>query len=329
MRIIYGYTSDDSAPAMTKYLLSDYFAVRFAKAATPMDYTGDGERPYYVAFGASTTAGAVHHYSGESITYSKYNYPTYIGKVIGLKSFNLGVGSTGLIERGDYGDPSYGTKKNIMDQIYTNDTLLSKAGLVTLMFAYGNDRMVGEPQTEFPIGTYTDYYPYDEEGYHPSGAEGIVTMINNGATLFGCLNWCIKFLNEKYPLAQLVVIFGSPSANTSPRTVTMTSQTPDVGTPPYVLTFGDFGENSDIRTIHDGLMNLREKLNVPMIDLYYEGNAFSSYSTYAKDPDDGSYVLFSTVGTPESPVFNTHPSDDGYKRFGRFLAGKVISLFDH
>lgn len=340
IRIAYGYTSANPSPkVMTRQRLDNYFGIRFLNEAQPVNYIGDGEHPVYVAFGASTTEGDVHHYSGEDITVSEYNYPDYIGKVLNLKTYNLGVGSTGFMKRGDSGSASYGTKPNIMDQIYANDSILSQAKLITIMFGYGNDNWVGaNPAKYFSIGNYTDYYPYDEEGYHPGGVEGMNTMISKGATLMGCLNWCVKWISEKYPYAQLIIIFGSPSANDA-RNITMTAQTEGQGIAPYTLTFNKdpykdaedhYGSEYGIYLINEELKKLKEAMDIPIVNLFYEGNAFNWYSTYAKKPDNANeYALFSTKGTQENPTWNSHPNDLGYKYYARFVAGKVTSLFRH
>lgn len=342
-RITYGFPSTNvNPPAMTRVLLDSLFSVDYLGTAVPMGYIGDGERPVYVAFGASTTEGAVHHYSGQDITYSANNYPGYVAKALNMKCFNLGVGSTGFMERGDPDSASYGTKRNIMDQIYANDTLLKRAGLVTIMFGYGNDNYVGSPPRYFPIGSYTDYYPYDEEGYHPGGVEGMNTMLDKGATLMGCLNWCIKWINEKYPYARLVIIFGSPSANsTEKRKLTMTARTEGPGVSPYVLDIDadvdpyeqypdHYGQGYGTYLINKEIQKLKKALNVPIINLFYEGNVFSWYSTYAKDPDDANvYALFSTTGTSESPTWNSHPNDVGYKMYARYVAGLIAEQFTH
>lgn len=339
IRFIYGYTSANESPLpMTRYRLDKYFSVQFLNEAQLNNSVGDGERPVYVAFGASTVAGAVHHMNSDPITYSPYNFPRYLGKVLNMKAYNVAVGSTGLIERGDHGSADYGTKLNVMDSIMEYNAILNHARLVTIMFAYGNDHMVGSPATRFPVGSYTDYYPYDEEGYHPLGAAGINTMLSKGATVMGCLNWCIRYLNTHYPKAKVVVIFGSPSANTS-RRVTMASQSEGYGTAPYTLTFPEdpYRDAVDhtsaaygVYLIHEELKKLRAAMNVDIIDMYYEGNAFTYYSTYAKDPDDPTlYALFSTTGTSDNPTFNTHPNDAGYEYFARYVAGKVAALFTH
>lgn len=309
--------------------------VRYIRPQNGRGYT-DGERPVYAAFGASTTAGAVHHYTGEGITYTNNNFPDYLSSVLGLETFNLAVGSTGFLERANGDD-------NIMDQIYNNSSILSRAKLVTIMFGYGNDNWVGSPSKYFSIGHYTDYYPYDEEGYHPSGQAGLNTMISKGATLMGCLNWCIKWISEKYPLAQLILIFGSPSANDE-RSITMTAQTEGKGVAPYTLTFEEdpFKDNDDhysaeygIYLINEEIKKLKKAMDIPIVNLFYEGNAFNWYSTYAKNPNDASkYALFSTTADATSDTsshehWNSHPNEVGYLYYARYVAGKVISLFKH
>ena len=322
IRFVYGYPSTvTNPPDMTRGVLWNYFSV---------GYTGDTSRyAVYAAFGASTTKGAVHHMNGGAITYSAQNFPDYVGEKLNMQTYNLAVGSTGFLERANGDD-------NIMDQIYNNDAILSKAKLVTIMFGYGNDNWVGSPAKYFSIGHYTDYYPYDEEGYHPSGQAGLTTMITKGATLMGCLNWCIKWISEKYPFAQLVLIFGSPSANDS-RAITMTAQTEGEGVAPYTLTFVEdpFKDNNDhysaeygIYLINEELKKLKKAMDIPVVNLFYEGNAFSFYSTYAKDPNESSqYALFSTKGTSGAETWNSHPNEEGYLYFARFVAGKIISCY--
>ena len=290
----------------------------------------DGLTPTYVAFGASTTVGAVHHFDGTSITYSKYNYPNYVGEVLGLNTVNLGKGTTGFMARG-----SDGTTPNIMDSIYNNNSVLKNAKLVSIVFGYGNDSSAG-----LPIGEYDDYYPYDEDGYHPTGATGITEMLNKGATLMGCLNWCIKYLNEKYPRAQVVIIFGAPSSNDE-RSVRLVDNTDNAqnGVAPYKLNFTNpYTESASTNSargiwkIGQELPKLRDALRIPIFDMFFDdGNLFSWYQTYAKD-DNGEYSIFSTKGdknTPSSWVWNSHPNDDGYLMYARYIAGIIIKQFKH
>lgn len=333
VRIIYGYDSTNTDPhEMTRELLDKYFSLKFLNSAEPFGMDSDGEHPVYVAFGASTTSGTVKHKDGADSTLSVYNYPDYVGKVLDLKTYNLGVGGTGFMSRAS-------GNNNFMDQIYNNDDLLSKAGLISIVFGYGNDHYVGPSgaQKLFQIGSYTDYYPYDAEGYHPTGGSaGCVTMVEKGATLMGCLNWCIKWINDHYPYARLVIVFTAPSANKD-RAVTMTAQQEDEGVAPYTLTFADPFANPAHNSINEGLKQistelakLKAALNIPIIDEYFGGNPISWYSAYAKDPDDSDdYALFSTTGTTEEPEWDSHPNDAGYKYYARAVAGDIIQQFKH
>lgn len=279
------------------------------------DTSGDGKAPVYAAIGASTTIGAIHHFDGQSTTYSReYAYPEYVGKVLHLKTHNLGVGTTGFLYRGDSGN-----RKNFMDTIYTNDDILKNAKLISIVFGYGNDDIMA-------VGDYNDYYPYDEEGYHPEGADGVTTMIGLGATLFGCLNWCIKWIGEHYPNAQLVLIFGAPSANMG-RTVTLTPQTGSTGVAPVKLTFG-----GSAPSISAKVAQLKQALNIPFLDLFSgDGNVFTYYQTYAKNAD-GTYALFSTEGDESDQTtweWNSHPNEVGYEMYARYIAGLIIRQFKH
>lgn len=279
------------------------------------DTSGDGKAPVYAAIGASTTIGATHHFDGQSTTYSReYAYPEYVGKVLHLKAHNLGVGTTGFLYRGDSGN-----RKNFMDTIYTNDDILKNAKLISIVFGYGNDDIMA-------VGDYNDYYPYDEEGYHPEGADGVNTMIGLGATLFGCLNWCIKWIGEHYPNAQLVLIFGAPSANMG-RTVTLTPQTGSTGVAPVKLTFG-----GSAPSISAKVAQLKQALNIPFLDLFDgDGNVFTYYQTYAKNAD-GTYALFGTKGNENDPTtwqWDSHPNEVGYEMYARYIAGLIIRQFKH
>lgn len=237
---------------------------------------GDMTTPTYVSIGASTTIGAVHHFTGTSYTISKNNYPAYVGDVLNLNTVNLGQGTTGFIARDN------GNAPNFMDVIYQNDEVLSTAALVSIVFGYGNDATA-----QLPIGEYDDYYPYDEAGYHPSGAAGVTEMLSKGATLMGCLNWCIKWLNEKYPRAQLVIVFGAPSAN-SGRSISISNVGANL---PRKITFTNpFSENEGtasnrgIYKIGQELKKLKAAMNIPIIDTFFEdGIPFSWYSTYARN----------------------------------------------
>lgn len=328
IRIMFGFGST-SGITITKPMLSEYFAVKMLTMAEQNDF----ETPVYVAYGASTTIGAVHRFTGHGMYYSAYSFPDYIGRALNLKTYNHGHGTTGFLARAD------GTAPNFMDAIYADDDLLKTASLVTIIFGYGNDHGAG-----LPIGLYDDYYPYDEEGYHPSGSEGITTMLTNGATLMGCLNWCIKWISEHYPKVTLVVIFGSPSANED-RTITKIDNPDETsGRPPYKLTFVDPYPDpgtydpyalptsaSGAAQIRNEYPKLKKALNMPFINLTEEGCPINYYNAMAKDAD-GKYAIFSTTGTESDQTtwtWNSHPNDAGYKMYAQFLAGKVISLFKH
>ena len=333
IRLMYGWASSTEV-TITKNLLSQYFSVKMLVTAMQNPW----ETPVYVAYGASTTIGAVHRFTGQGTYLSGYSYPDYIGKALHLHPYNHGHGTTGFLARAD------GTVPNIMDAIYADDTLLQNAGLVSIMFGYGNDRSAG-----LPIGKYTDYYPYDEEGYHPSGSDGITTMLEKGATLFGCLNWCIKWISEKYPSATLVIIVGSPSMNHN-RTI-IKSENPDStgsnGLPPYTLSFTDPysdtgivnpGDEYNLPTSAQGVAQLKEEMpklqqamGIPIINLIEIGSNINYWNSEAKK-DDNTYAIFSTTGTSDDEStweWNSHPNDDGYKMFAQYIAGKIIQMYKH
>ena len=211
-----------------------------------------------------------------------------------------------------------------------NDEVLSQASLITIMFGYGNDKSAG-----LPVGEWDDYYPYDQDGYFfvSGGASGnkrgLESMLDRGATLFGCLNWSIKWIGEHYPKAQLIVIYGAPSGNAGrPAVIEENAEDPDAGTRGHspLKVSASISESED--NISAKLEKLRTALNIPIIDLQKSGLPFSYYSTYAKE-EDGSYAVFSTKGTPEDPVWNSHPSEEGYLLYARYLAGRISEYFMH
>lgn len=330
IRLMYGHASA-SGIKITKPMLSENFHVKMLTAAKQDAM----EKPIYVAYGASTTIGAVHTFSNRRTYFSAFSYPDYIARALNVESYNHGHGTTGFLARSD------GTVPNIMDCIFADDELLKKASLVTIMFGYGNDRSAG-----LPIGLYTDFYPYDEEGYHPGGDEGITTMLAKGATLMGCLNWCIKWISENYPTVTLVICYGSPSMN-GDRTITKTANPDSTGSngiPPYTLTFTDpyqdpgTGGPYDLPTSKQGaaqirteLPKLQKALAIPIINMMEEGNNINYWNAYATDAD-GAYAIFSTTGTaddPETWEWNSHPNDVGYKMYARHLAGRIGEIFTH
>ena len=280
--------------------------------------------PLYVAFGASTTVGAVHHLTSEGgITYTDKNYPALVGQALGYRSVNLGHGSTGFLQRA-----SSPNNLNIMDAIYGADTYLQNARLVSIVFGYGNDGSAGE--TGLPVGAWDDYYPYDEEGYHPAGEAGEATMLSKGCTLFGCLNWCIKWLNEKYPKARLIIIFGAPSANKDRKIDLERQENEGAGVAPYKLSYTDpYGvgatpNNAKLKQISEQLKLLKEVLNIPIFDTFFEGIPFSWYQTRAQN-SDGTYAIFSTTRTTEAPLWNSHPNEEGYRMWGQYISGLIVS----
>ena len=319
VRLSCTYTPQDDV-TMTADLLRSVF--RFKYRGT--EAHGDGSRPVYVAFGDSITVGAIHHYNGLSTSLSAWDYPHYVGDVLGLETYNKGRGTTGFLARASGKAPNY------MDSIYLNDELLSKASLITIMVGYGNDRSAG-----LPIGEWDDYYPYDEAGcFYISGdtsgnKKGVETMLDGGATLFGCMNWAIKWIGEHYPKAELVILFGAPGKNANlAAVIEENTGDPEAGTrghAPQKITTA-VSESDD--EISDKLEKLQTALNIPIIDLHRSGLPFSYYSSYGMN-EDGTYTLFSTKGTSENPEWNSHPSDEGYLLFARYLAGRISEYFMH
>ena len=283
--------------------------------------------PLYVAFGASTTVGAVHHLTGQTaITYTKNNYPALVGQALGYRAVNLGHGSTGFLQRST--SPN---ELNIMDSIYGADDYLQNAALVSIVFGYGNDGSAGGTGgTGLPVGEWDDYYPYDEEGYHPPGEEGEATMLSRGCTLMGCLNWCIKWINEKYPKARLVVIFGAPSANRYRNIELVEQEEEGAGSPPYKISCNDpyanpTGNNVKLKQISEQLKLLKKALNIPIVDTFTDvGIPFSWYQTNARN-SDGTYAIFSSTGTAGNPDWNSHPNEEGYRMWGQYISGLIVS----
>ncbi len=298
--------------------LIDNFSIKFMQ--NPM--SGDGQKPVYAAFGASTTVGAVHHYDGINVTYSPYAYPNYIGQILGLATHNLGYGTTGFMARND------GKSPNIMDAIYENSEILSNTDLITITFGYGNDKSAG-----LAVGEWDDYFNYDEVGdFYVSGnteanLSGITDMLSKGATLFGCLNWCIKWIGEHYPKAMLICICGAPSGNNNRDTTINVNPSASAGTTgvsPFKIATQSPDATSSLSV---NFNTLKEKINIPMINLFDDTLPFSYYSTYAKK--DGVYSVFSTKGTVENPVWNSHPNESGYLMYARYLAGRISQYFRH
>lgn len=282
---------------------------------------GDGQRPVYAAIGASTTVGAIHHYTGEDTTYTPYAYPDYIGQILGMDTYNLGRGTTGFMARNN------GTRPNFMDVLYNNAAILKTADLITLTFGYGNDQAAG-----LPFGAWDDYFPYDTEaqffvsGQTDANQAGVTTMLSHGATLMGCLNWCIKWAGEHYPRATLICIWGAPSENNNSVVSVISNSASGAGTSgvaPNKITVTKGGLNA----YTEAVKTLHEKLNIPIINLVEDDLPFSYYA--GRTMENGQYVLFSTTGTAQSPTWNSHPSDEGYLMYARFLAGRISHYFKH
>ena len=315
IRIHFGFAGEYT---MTRDVLDEYFKATLCGIMQPFGLMTDGKHPYYVAFGPSTTKGL--QYNNNTRTdFSRYAYPDYIGQVLNYKAYNLGVSGTGFLARKNGDD-------NFCDQIYSHSELLAKAGLVTIVFGYGNDEDAG-----LPAGVYTDYYPYDAEGYHPTGTSATAQMLQKGATLMGMLNWCIEWINTNYPYAQLIIAYGAPSLNHG-RTITKTAQTEGAGVAPYTLTFTDpFSDPSSGGVqIHTEIQKLKAALGVPIIDMMEEGCPFSYYSSVAMKPGDNTqYALFGMKNSGGSIVWDSHPIEAGYLLYGRYIAGRIISLYKH
>lgn len=322
IRLCYGHSVSYELDA-TQAMTTRYFAVRISRPARAEHSIMDPDKLTYVAFGASTTIGVIRHWRGQRSTRSKYPYPNFVGAAMGLKPVNLAVGSTGLLARG-----RSGTRLNIMDLLLQQDTqdLLANAALVTIGVAYGNDATAG-----LPVGSYDDYYPYDETGYHPEGSEGLTSMLEKGATWFGCLNWCLKFLGENYPRAQVVVIFGSIGDNYRwTATLEDNTEPEGPGVPKYKIVYhSPYTAEQGYGLISAQLTTLSQDLHVPVIDLVKEGLPWSYYAAYTTNPD-GTYVLYSTSGEEASPStwrLNRHLSDNGYLMFARYITGRISALF--
>ena len=121
-------------------------------------------------------------------------------------------------------------------------------------------------------------------------------------------------------------LFGAPSGNHD-YPVQVIANTADgagsAGVSPRKITIERDGGD-----MNNAVDTLREKLNIPIVNLFNDGLPFSYYSTTAKD-EDGQYVVFSTKGTPEAPVWNSHPNETGYLMYARYLAGRVSQYFTH
>lgn len=289
------------------------------------------DKSVYVALGASTTEGRIHHFSPQTTTVSKNAYPQYVGKVLNLETHNLAIGSTGFMARGTMNQTS-ARAYNIMDVIYNNDALLKKASLITLQFGYGNDRTpIPNSSKEFPIGEWDDYYPYDQAGYHPFSDDvttrittNVNTMLDKGATFMGCLNWCIKWISEHYPEANLIVIYGSPSANMDYPISIEGSGTGSYRTSPYKISVE---ERDKTAGLSGNIHRLANAIGFNLIDEFNEGNPLTYYTKSAIN-DDGTYKVWSTTGTPENPTWNSHPNDAGYLLYAQYTAGKIVSMYN-
>lgn len=308
------YDGNATARNMTTGALRRLFKIRFAGVGD----VGDGQRPIFIALGASTVIGAIHHYTGESVTYSSQNYPDVIADALGMTSYNLAIGSTGLIARNG------GKNRNIMDIVYesTSDERFANASLITIQFARGND-------DDMPYGAWDDYYPYDVDGYFFTGNqttdnENVSAMVEMGATTFGCLNWCVKWLSEHYPKAHIVVIYGWP-AMTFGRSVSVEINGEGTSRTSKIVVSSI---NQERTAISAQVETWREKLQIPIINLEKECLPFSYFAAKATD-SNGQYVLFSTTGSQESPTLNNHPNDNGYQMYARFIAGKISEYFRH
>lgn len=357
IRIMCGYPSSESVN-ITKNKLNTIFNMKvyskedaFLETQSINRAITDSQQPIYVAFGASTTVGAVHHLNGANVTYYEYAYPEYIGQVLNLNTCNLGQGTTGFMARDS------GNKPNFMDQIYRNGDILSQASLVTITFGYGNDKKPSSlysdttsvyynPNFEWGLGEWNDYYPYDQMGhfYQSSNSAAndlnVINMVNQGATLFGCLNWCIKWINDHYPKVQLVIICGAPSGNEGRKTVVRSNTTSGAGTigiaPKKIVInpasdTGIIGNGYTIPQLSIIFSQLKENLNIPMIDLWTDGLPFSYYQTIAKNSDDNLYSIFSTKSNSaeDTPKWNSHPNEDGYLMYARYLAGRISQYYKH
>lgn len=304
IRIVCTYPSA-AETKMTTTVLARYFRLRYKGNIA----YGDSQKPIYVAIGASTTVGAIHHYTGTPVSYSTYAFPNYVGEILGLETYNLGEGSTGFMAR------NAGKQPNFMDVIYNNADILSRADLITLIFGYGNDQSVGLPR-----GEWDDYYPYDEQGYFyiegdtAQNDANMQSMILDGATLLGCLNWCIKWIGEHYPKAMLLPICGWPSGNDENHEIHVEGR--------KIITYTP---DDTWKIITD---KLRSIYQIPIIHLQSEGLPFSYYSTFATD-EEGKYAVFSTTGTLAEPIWNSHPNDSGYLMYARYLAGIISQYFHH
>jgi hypothetical protein len=277
---------------------AQYFSVSMTLPARQAQSLIDPTAPLYVAIGASTTYGAVHHMDGAPNTQTKYQFPLYAGNALGLRAVNLGIGGTGVMQR------TTSNLKNYMDVVYTSDSLLSKAKLITINLAFGNDSSV----SGFTIGDYTDYYPYDAEvtsegatiSYHPSGVAGMATMVSLGATWCGCVNWLIKWIGDHYPRAQLVLLFGGFSTNMSKTAVLDDTHLDANGEPTQIVFNNTINPATGSGLAHEKLKDIVEALGMPLID-FYEYQPYNYYSAFAKD-SDGKYALFSTTGDTDDPT---------------------------
>lgn len=298
--------------------------IRMLTARSNVDLTNksnpyDKERPVYVALGASTVIGAVHYYTASSKDtsyHSKYNFPEYAGNMLGLETHNLAVGGTGLLNRTSF------NLQNFMDIIYdsNNEALFARAKLVTLTVGVGNDSAL----SDFTVGSWNDYYPYDLEGYHPTGDDG-ASLIALGATWCGCLNWCIRWLGTHYPKAQLIIMYGGLTENNNIE-VALTNgdgdEDPEI--PTKIAVTNNWSETSV--NAHAAFVELAEALNLAYIDLR-EGETYTPYAADVKD-ENNDWVLWSTIkDNSNNKKKDVHPNNEGYHIMARQIAGQIAGLF--
>lgn len=132
------------------------------------------------------------------------------------------------------------------------------------------------------------------------------------------------------PKAQLIIIYGSPSANNDYPVEIKDNGTSEYGHAPKFI---DVNERSITDTNLSGKVHrLCKALNLCLVDEFNESNPFNYYNinafTGTDEGEDKEYIIFSTKLDNNKRVVDKHPNDDGYLMYSRYTAGRIISMFN-
>ena len=222
----------------------------------------------YIAFGDSISWG---YSADQNHAQSRFNYPTMISNMIGIKVTNKAVPGQGLLKDWD----------DIIADIETTD--FTNVKLITVGWAYNDSTVI----PSYAFGSPTDPIP--------ASTSGITTWLGFYAKI-------LSILQDKAPAAQVILItgYGQPSGSDPDHLLDYQFN--------YQRVFTDGSKT--IKEMYDGLETMAN---------YYGFNCINQAKGTVINRFNSTTIIGDTI----------HPTYDGYRIYGDFIASKVAALFNN